>query len=252
MIQARMSSVRLPEKIMLKACGKTLLEHLIDRVKQAKKLEKIMVATTTNIKDNVVEQVCIDNNVECFRGPEDDVLSRYKLASDKAGASIIVKLHADSPLIDPIIIDKVIEIFLNGDFDYVSNWFPKQGTYPRGTSVEVFSSKTLEQVYNEAERPSEREHASSFIWKQPHRYKLYRLDMTKNLSNYRLNVDYKEDYTLVKSVFEGLFPQNPYFTLNDIISWLDSHPEVLKFNSHIKTDEGWSKSLEKDRKLGFE
>lgn len=248
-IAARMASTRLPGKVMLTICGKTILEHMVDRVTHSRTLDKVLIATSTDESDDVIEALCRRTGIECIRGPNEDLLSRYKMVCDAVGADIIAKMGADSPLIDPSIIDKVVKIFVNNDYDYVSNYGPFPRTYPEGIALDVYTSKTLDEVYNEAKKPSEREHISPFIWMRPERYRIYRVDCEKDLLKYRLCLDYKEDYYVIKSVFEGLYPQNPFFTMEEIIEWLDAHPDILKINSHIKPYEGLLKSLEQD-KLG--
>lgn len=251
-IQARMSSSRLPGKIMMEACGKTMLEHMIFRIKQSKKLDEIIVATTTNKLDDVIENWCINNDIKYFRGPENDVLKRFKLAKDFFGVDIIVRLCSDCPLIDPKTIDDVIEIFELNNYDFVSNSFPVEGRkYPDGMSVEVFSSELLEETDKFAKKPSEREHVTFFMWMQPQKYKIFRLDYKKDLSKFRLNLDYIQDYRLIRSVFEALYYENNLFTMNDIVIWLESHSDIYEFNKNIKPNQGWLKSFQEDQKSGY-
>jgi len=229
-IQARMSSTRLPEKIMLEVCGKTLLEHMILRIKKSKKIDKILVATTTNEKDDVIENFCKKKQIECFRGSEDDVLSRYKFASDYLNSNIIVRLCSDCPLLDANIIDDVIDTFQKGNYDFVNNLYPLPRTYPDGLLVEVFSSKVLNEAYNEAKKPSDREHVTFFMWNQPNRYNIFRLDYKEDFSKYRFNLDYPEDFTVIKAIFESLYLSNPDFSMTDVIKWLNNHPEIMRIN----------------------
>lgn len=250
-IQARMSSTRLPEKIMLKACDKTMLEHMVYRISHSKKIDKILIATTTNPKDDVIQNFCIEKKIDYFRGSENDVLSRYKHACDYVNADIVVRICSDEPLIDPKVIDDVISVYQKNDYDYVNNLVPFPRTYPDGMSVEVFSSAILNESFLEAKKPSEREHVTFFMWKQPERYKIYKLDYKKDLSKFRLNLDYQEDYQLIKSVFERLYKKNPLFSMEDITNWLKKHPDVFELNSKIKSQQGWLKSYENDYKAGF-
>jgi|TARA_Y100000310_G_scaffold93927_1_gene91508 spore coat polysaccharide biosynthesis protein SpsF len=249
-IAARMSSSRLPGKVLLKICGKTALELMIERVKRSKTIDKIIIATSTNKQDDFIEKICKEIEIECIRGPEEDLLSRYKIVSDKIKPCIIVKMGADSILIDPLVIDHVVNTFLNGDYDYVSNYgIPK--TYPEGCTVDVYTSDTLNEVFQEAKKPSEREHISPFMWNKPEKYRFFRVDYKKDLSNYRLSLDYYEDFLVIKSIFESLYPKNPNFTLEDVIAWLDSNPGIAKLNSHISPSEGILKSFEEDKQAGF-
>lgn len=250
-IQARMSSSRLPGKIMLKACGKTILELMIERVQRSRSLDKILVATTINPKDDVIVNLCKDIGVECYRGPEEDVLLRYKLSADAIKADTIVRLCSDCPLIDPAVIDKVVNVYSAGNFDFVNNMSPLPRTYPDGMLVEVFSKELLDETNREAIKPSHREHVTFFMWMQPERYKIHRVDCERDLSQYRLNLDYAEDYELIKSVFEALYEKDKFFTMNDTINWLHNHPVILQLNSHITPNRGWLKSFEKDKQAGF-
>jgi spore coat polysaccharide biosynthesis protein SpsF len=250
-IQARMSSTRLPEKIMLKVCDKTVLEHIILRIQKSKKIDKILIATTTNKTDDVIENFCKEKQIECFRGSEDDVLSRYKFANDYLNSDIVVRICSDCPLLDSNIIDDVINTFQNGNYDYVNNLMPLPRTYPDGLLVEVFSSKVLNEAYVEAKKPSDREHVTLFMWNRPKRYNIFRLDYKEDFSKYRFNLDYPEDFTVIKAIYESLYPDNPDFVMSDVITWLNNHPEIMKINSHIESNQGWESAFKKDRELGF-
>ena len=219
-IQARTNSTRLPQKILLEVLEKTLLELMIERIRNSKSLEKIVIATTVNSTDDVIEDLCKKLQIECYRGSEDDVLSRYVMVGEKTKSDIIVRLNSDCPLIDPCIIDEVITFYL----------------------------KTIS---TKAKKPSQREHPTSFIWTQPTKFKLFRIECKKNLKKYRLSLDYEEDFQLIKSVFDELYDRNQKFGLDEIIDWLDKNPKIFHLNSHITKDEGWLFSLEKDKSAGF-
>ena len=227
-VAARLESTRLPGKALFEINGKTILKIMFDRMSASKKLDRIIIATSTNKKDDLIENFCNDNNIECYRGDEENLISRYKLIADKLGIDIIAKFGADCPLIDPRTIDEVIEFYLKNDYDYVSNYGPPPKTYPEGSTLDVYSSKILGEAFDEATKPSEFEHISPFICNRPERYKLHRIDYKKDISNYRFSLDYQEDFVVIKSIFEALYPKNPYFTLEDIIDWLDSNPEIFK------------------------
>ncbi len=250
-IQARMQSTRLPGKVMLNVKNIPLLELMIKRVSKSTKLEKIIVATSTNHADDIIEELCLKLNIDCFRGSEDDVLLRFKESAELLNANTIVRLCGDCPLIDSDIIDDVISEYQRGDYDFVSNLFPSPSTYPDGTSVEVFSSELLLEMENNAKKPSEREHVTFYIWMQPEKYKIHRLDYKEDLSKFRFNLDYKEDFEFIKTIFENFLDKDEYFTMNDIIEWLKNNEKVVKINSHIIPKLGWEKSFEKDKELGF-
>ena len=248
-VAARMESTRLPGKSLFEICNKTILQIMVDRMNHSKKLDKIIIATSVNKKDNLIENFCTENNIECYRGSEENLVSRYKQISDLTGADIIAKFGADCPLIDPIVIDEVVDFYLSNDYDYVSNYGPPPKTYPEGSTLDVYSAKILNEAFNEAVKPSELEHISPFICSRPERYKLHRIDYKEDISNYRFSLDYQEDFVVIRSIFEALYSKNPYFTLEDIISWLDSNPETFKINSHIHFD--LDNYYKKDREVGI-
>jgi spore coat polysaccharide biosynthesis protein SpsF len=251
-IQARLSSTRLPGKIFLEVCDKSLLEHMITRVKRSKKIDQLIVATSINKHDDVIEDWCTKHDVNCFRGPEQDVLKRFKLAKDSVDADTVIRLCSDSPLIDPKIIDDVIEIYESNNYDFVSNSFPTVGrTFPDGMSVEIFSSKLLDESDKNAKKPSEREHVTFYLWTQPDRFKIYRHDYPKDISKFRFNLDYIQDYCLIRSIFESLYKKNTFFTMEDAIDWLKYNPKILKFNDMIESYKGWENSFDDDKKAGF-
>ena len=250
-IQARTGSSRLPGKIMMEIEGKTMLEHMIERVSKSKKLDKIVIATTTKEDDDVIVALAKKLNIDYFRGSEDDVLDRYYNASKKFNANVIVRLCSDSPLLDGNIVDDVIEKYLSGNYDFVGNLAPSPRTYPDGLGVEVFSSELLADAQLNAKKPSEREHVTFYMWMQPEKFKIHRIDLEKDLSQFRFNLDYKEDYDLIKQVFQKFLPKNKFFKIGDVVSWLESNSEIFRINSHIISQQGWKKSFEKDRERGF-
>ena len=251
-IQARMGSSRLSGKIMLQACKKPLLQHMIERIKFTETVDKIVVATSINKNDDVIEDFCKENKILCFRGSENDVLSRYKMASDMTHADIIVRLTSDTPLLNHTILDEVVKTYTKNNYDYVSNCLPLPRTYPDGINVEVFSKKILDEMYHNAKKPSEREHVSLYVVMQPKKYKLYRVDYLKDVSHYRFNLDYELDYQLIKEIFGNLYYKNQHFTMEDIIKFLEENPLIFNINSKIKPYEGILESFEEDSKKGFQ
>jgi spore coat polysaccharide biosynthesis protein SpsF len=250
-IQARLGSSRLPGKIMLEACGKSMLELMIERVKRSKKLDKIIIATSTNAQDDKIVEFCKKAKIDCYRGAEDDLLARYKGAADTFGVDTIVRLTSDTPIIDAETIDDTVEAYLKNNYDFVSNCYPMPRTYPDGTNVEVFSRNLLNEADRQAKKPSEREHVTFFMWMQPDKYKIFRVDYKRDISKYRLNLDYNEDYSVLKAIFENLYPKDHNFTMENALEWLDEHPDTYKINSNIKQGQGFVKSLEADKNSGF-
>lgn len=243
-----MGSTRLPGKVLKIVEGKTLLGHLILRVKKAKTLDKIVIATTENPEDNVVAVEAGKLGIEVFRGSENDVLDRYYQAAKKYGDDTVVRLTGDCPLMDPAVVDEVVNFYnknkISNGVDYISNVRPP--TYPDGIDVEVFSFKTLERAWQEAKLTSEREHVTAYIGNHPEIFKIGNVKYKKDVSSLRLTVDNSEDLILIKKIFFALYKKNGNFTLEDILDFLDKNPEIAKINKNIMRNEGYEKSLKSD------
>jgi len=233
-IQARMGSTRLPGKVLKKVLGKTLLEYQIERVKRAKTLDEIIIATTIKESDDQIVQLCQQFSIPYYRGSEEDVLSRYYEAATEFGVDVIVRLTSDCPIIDPTVIDKVVEHYLeNKDrYDYVSNTLTR--TYPRGLDTEVMSYEVLKKAHEEAKELVYREHVTAYIYHHPSQFKLYNVLNEKNESKHRWTVDTEEDFLLIKHILETLYPINPLFTVEDVIQILRDKPEWVEINAHVE------------------
>jgi len=242
-IQARMGSSRLPGKVLMKTDeGKPLLFYVIKQLQYSKKFEKIIVATTTNREDDVIEECVKTLGVECFRGNEKDVLDRYYQCAKKFSLSVIIRITADCPLIDPNIVDQVIEKFFSENFDYATNTLTR--TFPDGTDVEVFSFDMLEKAWKNSVLPSEREHVTPFMRNKKNNFKLYNLESVMNLRDIRITVDRKQDYELVKKIISKV-KKRPIL-LNDVSELLKNEPSLNEINQDITPNEGMIKSLKKD------
>jgi len=233
-VQARMGSTRLSGKVMMPILGKPLLEFLIERLKQVKEADAIAILTTTQPADDVIVMYCQKVGILCYRGPEDDVLGRYYQVAAERKPDAVVRITADCPLIDPDVVDLAISTFRQcyPAVDYVSNCL--EHTFPRGLDVEVFSYQALEEAYFKARKTSEREHVTSYINSRPEHFKLKNIAGSQNLSHYRLTVDTIEDFTLIRLIFENLWPNHRNFRLNDILALMKKNPEWFQINSHIK------------------
>ncbi|PEF21891.1 cytidylyltransferase domain-containing protein [Bacillus pseudomycoides] len=233
-IQARMGSTRLPGKIMKKVLDKTLLEYQIERVKRAKTINQIIVATTTNQNDNPIIELCEQLSVPYYRGSADDVLSRYYEAATQFSVDVVVRLTSDCPVIDPDIIDKIVNCYLEhqNKYDYVSNTLIR--TYPRGIDTEVMPYRILKQTYEEANQPSYREHVTAYIYNTPKTFKLFNVQNHLDESKHRWTVDTKEDFIFIKKIITKLYPVNPQFSFIDILNLLKQEPDLFYINSHIE------------------
>ncbi|MFM7850888.1 MAG: cytidylyltransferase domain-containing protein [Flammeovirgaceae bacterium] len=231
-VQARVSSTRLPGKAMLPLCGEPLLLRMIERVKMAKLVGNVVVATTTSAEDNAIVALCEKNSIEVYRGSKSDLLNRHYQVANKYKATAVVKIPSDCPLIDPTIIDNVIQFYLNNKFDYVSNLHP--ATYPDGNDVEIMSFDALEQAWENAIAPMELEHTTPYLWERPEHFSIGNVKWQTNLDysmSHRFTIDYPEDYEFIKQIYENLYPNKPQFSLQDILNLLDANPMMMEINS---------------------
>ena len=233
-VQARMTSTRLPGKVLKQVLGKPLLEYQIERLQRVKLANEIVIATTTNETDEPIVELCNRLAVAYFRGSEDDVLSRYYGAATAHKADLVVRVTSDCPLIDPQVIDTVIDYCLQNQshYDYVSNSLER--TYPRGMDTEVFSFSTLQQAFGEATAQPDREHVTPFIYRQPARYRLGHVIYSEDCSHHRWTVDTPEDFELIQKIIEAVYPNQPNFTLEDCLRLLQEQPAWYLINSHIE------------------
>ena len=231
-VQARMTSTRLPGKVLLPLGGEPMLARLVERLKRVRGADQIVIATTTNAADDAIASLCDQLGVPCHRGSELDVLSRYAEAARAHQADVVVRITSDCPLIDPALIDDVIARFQQGDADCVSNMLPP--TWPYGMAVEVFGAQALAEAHAEATQPAEREHVTPFLYAHPERYRLHNVASPTDLSGQRWTVDTPEDYALVQRLFDAVHPTHPDFTLADLLATMQAHPDWLTINQHIR------------------
>ncbi|HYH04679.1 MAG TPA: glycosyltransferase family protein [Bacillota bacterium] len=234
-VQARMASTRLPGKILKTVLDKTLLEYQLERLQRVKFVDKIVIATTDHGAEQPIVDLCRSLGVDYFRGSESDVLARYYEAATEFGAETVVRITSDCPLIDPAVVDRVIEFHLkNRDkYDYVSNTFPKL-TYPRGMDTEVFSYQTLQEAYQEAVDQPEREHVTIFIKRRPERYRIKNLPYHIDVSGFRWTVDTPEDFELIERIITELYPGKPDFTLENCLKLMIKYPEWAGINGEVQ------------------
>ena len=241
-IQARMGSTRLPNKVLMKVGDTTLLGYELERVKKAKKIDKIVVATTVGANDDASVQFCNSVGVDSFRGSEADVLDRYhQCVLQYPGYEAVVRVTGDCPLIDPVVIDKVITFFEGGEYDYASNI--QKETFPDGMDIEVFKREVLEDAAKNAKLQSEHEHVTLYI-RNKDEFKKGNLEAENDFGHFRLTVDRMEDFEVVKFLIENSALEDGYL---HYISVLTRHPEIMAKNMSIMRNEGLLKSLKEDK-----
>jgi spore coat polysaccharide biosynthesis protein SpsF len=233
-IEARMGSSRLPGKVLKEIAGVPMLELMIDRVKRAKYVDEIVLATTLNPNDAPLEKLAARMGIQSYRGSEDDVLDRVLKAAQSQKGDYILELWGDNPLIDPKIIDDAIFYYRQNDFDCIGTHL--NNTYPLGMSMLVFSTAVLKEVDEIAIAPVYRENVSNYIYQHPQKYSTGHLPCPDLLCRpkVRLTVDEPKDFELVSRIFEALRPQDPGFSTRDILAFLDGHPELLEINKLVQ------------------
>ncbi|MBK9250305.1 MAG: glycosyltransferase family protein [Ignavibacteria bacterium] len=235
-VQARCSSTRLHAKVLLEAAGETLLLHQLRRISRATLPWKTIIATTTDRIDDAIVNLCNIHNYEVFRGHPIDLLDRHYQAALAFGADIVVKIPSDCPLIDPKVIDRVLQFYNDNQntYDYVSNLHP--ATYPDGNDVEILPLTVLHDAWVNASKPFEREHTTPYIWDNPNQFTIGNVECPDGINysmSHRWTLDYQEDYEFIRSVYEHLYPQNPNFSMKDILDLLALHPEIAAINTHL-------------------
>jgi spore coat polysaccharide biosynthesis protein SpsF len=246
-----MGSTRLPGKTMTPIAGKPLLEHVLERAAKSELAGKIVVATTVNPEDDMIEQFASAWGAEVFRGSSDDVLDRYCKAARRFELDTIVRLTADDPFKDPEIVDRGIGLFLcaRGQFDYVSNNL--RPSYPDGLDVEVFKFSALETAWREARKPSHREHVTPYIWMQPERFALYSFAHTEDLSHLRWTLDNPQDLQFARAVYEEIYTGEP-FSMQAVLDLLARRPELAAINQGFRKNEAFWKTIAAENGLAEE
>jgi spore coat polysaccharide biosynthesis protein SpsF len=241
-LQARVSSTRLPNKVLLPLMGRQMLARQIERVMRSNCIDHLVVATSEESSDDAIETLCDSMNISCFRGSLDDVLDRYYQAAIGENPDHVVRLTGDCPLADPEVIDDVIQMHLSNQNDYTSNCI--HPTFPDGLDVEVISYDALKQAWSNAELKSQREHVTSYIYQHPDQFKSSNYNHSgENLSHLRWTVDEASDYELVTEIYQRLYSEKPEFNMNDVLELLNKYPTLKTINTYIGRNEGYQKSL---------
>lgn len=230
-IQARMGSTRLPGKVLLPLLEMPLLHWVVRRVRQSHLIDEVVIATTTDPRDDAIVDLCIREGWLYSRGSEDDVLDRYYLAAQAHQADVVVRITSDCPLIDPRVLDYVISAFHAAApaIDYASNSIAR--SYPRGLDTEVFTFAALEAAWRE-DRSGWREHVTPFIYNHPERFRLRSITNPTDYSHHRWTVDTPEDYELVRRIYEHFGHGD--FDWRDVLGVLNQHPDWVMINEHVE------------------
>lgn len=242
-----MGSTRYPGKVLEELKGdKKVLDYVINQLKFSKSIEKIIIATTNLEQDDVIVKYAKDNNLEYFRGEPLDVLDRYYQCAKVFSLETIVRMTSDCPFLDPTVVDKTVNTFLENNFDFVSNNLIR--TYPIGVDTEIFSFNTLEKAWKEAKLPSEREHVTPFIKKNESMFKISNLENKQKVPIYRITIDRKEDLNFLKEIAKNI--DHTPILMDDVYELFRTKPKILDlYNDKMDVVEGYNKSLKEDEKF---
>ena len=234
-VQSRTGSSRLPAKVMMKADDKSLMiDYVINQLKHSKLHDDIVIATTNLQRDDVIFNHVSNQNILCFRGDEKNVLERHYQCAKKYAFSTIVRIPSDKPLIDPTIVDSVIEKFQSNSYDYISNFSVDVNdngsilSYPSGTEVEIFSFTALETAWKNATSEYDKEHVTPYIYNHLEKFNIFTLKSKKNLSQFRWALDYENDLKLIRIIISKI--QKRPILMNDILELFEQEPDLTKIN----------------------
>jgi spore coat polysaccharide biosynthesis protein SpsF len=222
-LQARMTSSRLPGKVMTPLLGEPMVARQIERIRRSQRLDGLVLATSTDASDDRLAELADALSIPVVRGPLDDVLARYVLAIEQHEPDVVVRLTADCPLTSPSVIDAVIDQFTSSDVDYCSNTLTP--TFPDGLDVEVVRAEVLLDVAGISDDAAEREHVTLGVYRRPERYRVANHAGARDLSSLRWTVDTPDDLAFVTYVYDALYPTNPEFDFEDVLALLEREPD---------------------------
>lgn len=231
-IQARMGSTRLPGKVLMPLRGKPVLSHVINRVRQAKCVDEIVIATTLSPSDDPICDLATQEGVVHYRGSELDVLERYYYSAQSSQADKIIRITSDCPLIDPGVIDATYELFETSEADFVSNTLTR--TFPRGLDVEIFNFNILEEAYREAISPEHREHVTAFMYTNPQRFSIAQYTFPSDESRYRWTLDTTEDWELIQHIYKYLGETHAYAEWTAVLRLMKDYPHLVEINANVE------------------
>lgn len=232
-VQARMTSTRLPGKLLLDLAGAPVLQRMLERVRRIAGLDAVCVCVPEGAEhDSLVELATAMPGIAVTRGPEHDVLKRYLIAAEHTGADRIMRITSDCPLLDPAASASVLAVQAAAGTAYARTAF--NSGWPLGLDTEVFLTKTLRIADVEAADPYEREHVTPFIWRRPDRFAATYVDRWPDRRAWRLTLDYRQDYDLIRAIYDALYPGSPDFDFTRIEDLLLSRPELLAINATVE------------------
>lgn len=240
-----MGSTRLPGKILMPLVGRPMLWHIVNRVRSASAIQEVVVATSTESRDDAVRAFCTEEAISCYSGSEQDVLDRFYQAAVRHKADPVLRITADCPLVDPGVISRVIAEYQTGTFDHVAvatgagALFEEGGRFPDGLDTECFSFAALTRAWTEAIAPLDREHVTPYIWRVPGRFRLGMVRPAADYSSLRWTVDNAQDFELVQRIYEALYREGQVFEMNDILQLLERYPELRSVNQSSIGQEGY-------------
>jgi spore coat polysaccharide biosynthesis protein SpsF len=230
-IQARTGSTRFPNKVFALLSGKPLIWHCVDRLKKSKEIDEIVLATTTNPRDIVLEEWAKENNVSCYRGSENNVLNRFYEAAKQYHADVIVRITSDDPFKDYEVIDHVIDVLRTQNLDFAYNNNPP--SFPEGLDTEVFTFTALESADNNSASEYEQEHVTQHFYRKAESFKQKNVSYTENLSNLRWTIDTEADFEMAQQVYNALYKEGETFLFKDILTLLEKRPEITEINDKV-------------------
>ncbi|MCS6944461.1 MAG: glycosyltransferase family protein [Sutterellaceae bacterium] len=244
-LQARVSSSRLPGKVLKPLLGEPMIARQIERLRRARMLEALVLATSTDSSDDPLARWAQAAGVPVYRGSLDDVLDRFVCAARPYAPAHVVRLTGDCPLADPAVIDLVVTRHLQGGADYTSNTL--EPTWPDGLDVEVMTMAALEAAARESTAQYQREHVTQFIIRQPERFRLQNVRADNDLSGLRWTVDEPADFELVEAIYAALYPSKPAFGTADILAFLRDNPHWMTHNTRHARNEGLARSIAREQ-----
>lgn len=249
-----MGSTRLPNKVLMPVLGKPLLGWMLERVATCAELDEIIIATTTDSRDDVIAAFAQSMNCKLYRGSEDDVLDRYYQAACTVMPDAVARITADCPMLDPNVLAGLIQEYAAGGLDFVSNSEPLPSSWPDGMDVSIVGFAALKAAWQSAFKPSDREHVTFYFWNNPQTFRCKRIEHDPDWSRYRVTIDYPEDLEVISAIIEKFGVHDPSvmkrLSMEEIIAFLDAHPDLVALNQKYSRGLGWTPALERDRNLG--